>query len=136
MTPAELSVKLWDQADRVARYLLPNGHKEANEWCVGSVDGEAGKSLKVNLAGKKTWADFASGDLLDLWVLVRGCQLHEAMREAKEFLGLKDDDHHFQNKKQSFSKPTKKGVKKADSCYSYLESRRIGRATSRSVQNQ
>ncbi|WP_158784631.1 toprim domain-containing protein [Pantoea sp. BAV 3049] len=132
MSPAELSVKLWDQADRVARYLLPNGHKEANEWCVGSVDGEAGKSLKVNLAGKKTWADFASGDsgdLLDLWVLVRNCPLHDAMREAKEFLGLKDDDQHFQNKKQSFSKPTKKGVKKADSCYSYLESRRIGRAT-------
>jgi hypothetical protein len=36
-----------------------------------------GKSLKINLGGKKAWSDFASGDsgdLLDLWVLVRNCQ--------------------------------------------------------------
>ncbi|WP_210496317.1 toprim domain-containing protein [Pantoea ananatis] len=132
MKAAELSEKLWGNVDRVVKYLLPNGHKESNEWCVGNVNGDEGKSLKVNLAGKKTWADFASGDsgdLLDLWVLVRNCALHEAMREAKEFLGLKDDDHHFTEKKQSFARPTKKGVKKADSCYAYLASRCIDRET-------
>ncbi|WP_324030039.1 AAA family ATPase [Pantoea sp. JZ2] len=132
MKAAELSEKLWGNVDRVVKYLLPNGHKESNEWCVGNVNGDEGKSLKVNLAGKKTWADFASGDsgdLLDLWVLVRNCALHEAMREAKEFLGLKDDDYHFTEKKQSFARPTKKGVKKASSCYAYLESRRIDRET-------
>lgn len=93
--PAELSEKLWDNAERVAKYLLPRGHLEGKEWCAGNTNGDAGKSLKINLGGKKTWADFASGDsgdLLDLWVLVRNCQLHDAMREAKEFLGLKDDD--------------------------------------------
>ncbi|KAA5935352.1 AAA family ATPase [Pantoea sp. Bo_2] len=132
MTPAELSEKLWNSADRVAKYLLPNGHREANEWCVGSVSGEEGKSLKINLAGKKTWADFASGDsgdLLDLWVLVRNCGLHEAMREAKEFLGLKDDDHHFTAKKQTFARPKKQGVKKASQCYEYLASRGITQQT-------
>ncbi len=79
MTPSELSDLLWNQVDRVARYLLPNGKKEAHEWVAGSVNGESGKSLKVNLAGKKVWQDFAEGsggDLLDLWVAVRDCGLH------------------------------------------------------------
>ncbi len=92
MTPAELSEKLWDNAERVAKFLLPKGRLEGKEWCVGNTNGDAGKSLKINIGGKKTWADFASGDsgdLLDLWVLVRNCQLHDAMREAKEFLGLR-----------------------------------------------
>lgn len=132
MTPSELSEKLWENAERVVKYLLPKGHLESREWVVGSVNGEAGKSLKVNLAGKKVWSDFASGetgDLLDLWVLVRNCQLHDAMREAKELLGLKDDDHHFQEKKKTFSKPTKKGVKKASQCYQYLSSRGITKET-------
>lgn len=132
MTPAQLSEKLWDQAERVAKFLLPKGHQEGREWCAGSVDGEAGKSLKINLSGKKAWSDFASGDsgdLLDLWVLVRNCQLHDAMREAKEFLGLKDDDHHFESKKKTFSRPTKKGVKKANHCYDYLATRGITRET-------
>lgn len=132
MTPSELSEKLWDCVDRVVKYLLPNGKKEAHEWCVGSTSGEAGKSLKVNLNGKKTWADFASGesgDLLDLWVSVRHCQLHEAMQEAKEFLGLKDDDQHFRSKKQNFAKPKKQGVKKANQCYDYLASRGIAKET-------
>ncbi|VAC28051.1 Uncharacterised protein [Enterobacter hormaechei] len=83
MTPAELSEKLWDNAERVAKYLLPRGHLEGKEWCAGNTNGDAGKSLKINLGGKKTWADFASGDsgdLLDLWVLVRNCQLHDAMK--------------------------------------------------------
>lgn len=103
MSPAELSEKLWDNAERVAKFLLPKGHLEGKEWCAGNTNGDSGKSLKVNIGGKKSWADFASGDsgdLLDLWVLVRNCQLHDAMREAKEFLGLKDDDHHFEAKKK------------------------------------
>ncbi len=106
MTPAELSEKLWDNAERVAKFLLPKGHLEGKEWCAGNTNGDSGKSLKVNIGGKKSWADFASGDsgdLLDLWVLVRNCQLHDAMREAKEFLGLKDDDHHFEAKKKKRS---------------------------------
>jgi hypothetical protein len=115
MTPAELSEKLWDNAERVAKYLLPRGHLEGKEWCAGNTNGDAGKSLKINLGGKKTWADFASGDsgdLLDLWVLVRNCQLHDAMREAKEFLGLKDDDNHFEAKKKPSHGQPKKALKR------------------------
>lgn len=137
MTPKELSDQLWNQVDRVAKYLLPNGKRESGEWVAGSVGGEAGKSLKVNLQGKKVWQDFAEGDggdLLDLWVLSRDCGLHQAMQEAKEFLGIKDTDHHFAAKQQKkFSRPKpeniKKFVKKTDDCYDYLESRGITRAT-------
>ncbi|MEA7538922.1 hypothetical protein ONQ62_29140, partial [Salmonella enterica subsp. enterica serovar Virginia] len=35
------------------------------------------------------------GDMLDLWMSCRGINLHQAMQEAKAFLGIKDDDHHF-----------------------------------------
>lgn len=79
-------------------------HREAHEWCCGSINGEAGKSLKVNLAGKNVWSDFRlrrQRRPVDLWVLVRNCSLHEAMREAKEMLGLKDNDQHFQAKKKA-----------------------------------
>ncbi|MMR62681.1 bifunctional DNA primase/helicase, partial [Salmonella enterica subsp. enterica] len=62
MGPAELSEKLWDNAERVAKYLLPRGHLEGKEWCVGNANGDSGKSLKINLSGKKAWSDFASGD--------------------------------------------------------------------------
>ncbi|WP_310834082.1 hypothetical protein [Enterobacter kobei] len=48
MTPAELSEKLWDNAERVAKFLLPKGHLEGKEWCAGNTNGDSGKSLKVN----------------------------------------------------------------------------------------
>ncbi len=31
MNAAELSEKLWGNAERVVKYLLPNGHREAHE---------------------------------------------------------------------------------------------------------
>ncbi|WP_420855270.1 hypothetical protein [Xenorhabdus hominickii] len=137
MTITELSDRLWSDVERVAKYLLPNGKRESHEWVAGSVDGETGKSLKVNLAGKRVWSDFAEGtggDLLDLWVQVRDCSLHQAMTEAKQFLGITDDDHHFEAKRQKkFSRPKheslKKNIRKTENGYTYLESRGISRAT-------
>lgn len=137
MTPRELSEKLWDGVERVAKYLLPNGRRDGHEWVAGSVNGEEGKSLKINLSGKKVWSDFAEGiggDLLDLWVQVRDCGLHQAMTEAKQFLGIADDDHHFAAKqKKAFARPDRKAltkhVFKPNTCYAYLESRGIHRQT-------
>ena len=93
MKASELSQKLSESADRVARELFPNGSKEGQEWRVGSIDGEAGKSLGVHLSGSKAgvWSDFSagtSGDLLDLWMAVRGCTLPEAMEQAAKFIGV------------------------------------------------
>lgn len=96
MKARELSQRLAEVADRVARELLPNGSKEGHEWRCGSVDGEAGKSLGVHLSGSKAgvWSDFsagASGDLIDLWMAVRGCGLPEAMDQAARFIGVQID---------------------------------------------
>lgn len=71
MTPAELSEKLWDNAERVAKYLLPRGHLEGKEWCAGNTNGDAGKSLKINLGVRKL------GQILQVAIaetcLISGC---------------------------------------------------------------
>lgn len=66
------------------------------EWCVGSTRGEAGASLKVHLSGAKAgvWSDFSTGeggDLLDLWAAVRSLDFVPALKEAKAYIGVKDE---------------------------------------------
>jgi twinkle protein len=95
MRAKEISDLLANRALDVVKYLLPAGVKRADEWCIGSVYGEAGNSLKIRLYGTKAgiWSDFAtgqSGDLLDLWALCDGQGLTTAMKEAKVYLGIKD----------------------------------------------
>ncbi|KTD21997.1 bifunctional DNA primase/helicase [Legionella israelensis] len=94
MRAKEISRLLAQRAEDVARYLLPQGKKENNEWCVGSINGESGKSLRVHLTGEKAgvWCDFATGtdkgDLLDLWASKRNLTISEAVKEATSYLGI------------------------------------------------
>lgn len=139
MSPSELSDLLWAQVDRVAPHLLPNGKKDGHEWVAGNVHGDKGNSLKVNLNGKKKWADFAEGDggdMLDLWMACRGINLHQAMQEAKAFIGIRDDDHHFDAKREKkFSRPDRKKVAKycnrSEHHIEYLNSRGISAETAK-----
>lgn len=139
MTPSELSDLLWMQVDKVAPHLLPNGKKDGHEWVAGNVHGDKGNSLKVNLNGKKKWADFAEGDggdMLDLWMACRGINLHQAMQEAKAFIGIRDDDHHFDAKREKkFSRPDRKKVakycNKSEHHIEYLKSRGISAETAK-----
>ena len=129
---SEISEMLWDRCERVCKLLLPNGKRSGHEWECGSVNGEKGKSLKVNLTGKKVWCDFSSsesGDLLDLWVSVRNVGLHQAIKEAKEFLGIKDDDQYFAKPKKTYSKPDKKNLRKGEKHIDYLKSRGLSEET-------
>ena len=77
--------------------LLPNGRREGHEYFVGSVAGEPGKSMAVNLQGKPgVWCDFASqetGDALDLVgaVLFAGNKA-DAVAWSKSWLGLDGHD--------------------------------------------
>jgi twinkle protein len=93
---SEIADRLAAQAESVVRELLPGGKVHGHEWCVGSINGEAGESLKVQLQGDRVgkWKDFASsekgGDLLDLWAASRGCDIGTAIRQAKDFLGIRD----------------------------------------------
>ena len=92
-TPKELSAQLARDPERLCRRLLPHGKLLGGEWCVGSLSGEAGQSLKVRCGGDKAgiWADFAGqdkGDLLDLIAAQQGLTLGKAMAWARDFLGL------------------------------------------------
>jgi twinkle protein len=93
----DIEARLRARVEDVCRHLFPNGKREGGEWVVGSLAGEAGKSLKINLAGKLgVWRDFAgeSGgkSLLSLWMHAKQCaKFGAAVCEAKEFLGIRDD---------------------------------------------
>lgn len=76
--------------------LLPGGKRVGREWRVGGVEGDSGKSLSVCLSGEKrgVWADFATGeggDLIDLWASVRRLTLSAALKEVRDYLGIKPE---------------------------------------------
>lgn len=89
----EIVCLLVQNIERVMAYLLPNGKRKSGEWCIGSVNGEPGDSLKVCLEGDKmgVWCDFATGqggDLLNLWCLCRDKTISGAILEIKQWLGI------------------------------------------------
>jgi hypothetical protein len=81
------------RVEELAQYLFPNGHREGAHWCVGSIEGEPGKSFKICIAGEKAWwGDFAgsgkhSRNLLDLWMCARKVDFKTALHQAAEWLG-------------------------------------------------
>lgn len=105
----DLAAALAAQIDALARYLYPAGKRIGSEWCVGSVSGEEGTSMKIQLTGGSAglWADFAasgySGDALDLFAQAKGISLSEAMREARKWLGMPE----IAQEQKQYSKPDK-----------------------------
>ena len=95
----EIKDRLNARAESVCAYLLPTGKKDGVEWVCGDVTGTPGTSLRIHLSGAKQgyWADFASTDqyrgrnLLSLWMAVRKVEFVPAMKEAMEFLGIRED---------------------------------------------
>lgn len=93
---AEISRRLAEQSESVCRLLLPHGKKTGRTYECGSIHGEPGKTLKVHLDGehKGHWIDWNGaehkGDLLDLWGLTRGIPLPESLKQAKEYLGIRE----------------------------------------------
>lgn len=93
---ADLVGMLSRRAEALCAELLPAGIKEGNEWRVGSVAGEAGRSLGVHLSGVKAgvWCDWAGrsddrGDALDLVAKVLfGGDKRRALRWARAWLGI------------------------------------------------
>ena len=99
MNADEVKEELAINAEGVCQLLLPNGRRKANEWHIGSVSGEAGSSMRVHLGDGKAglWADFSSGEkgsnLLELWRVVKDITFKEALDEAREYLGVRQDYH-------------------------------------------
>jgi twinkle protein len=115
MRAADLAAMLADRAEDVASMLLPNGKRKGREWCVGSIGGEDGDSLKVCLGGGKSgvWKDFAGddgGDLIDLWAGVRNLSMRETLDEVREHLGVRE--HRVENPQRVYSRPNREGVTK------------------------
>lgn len=138
ITPSALSDMLSAQVESVCRDLLPQGKKIGHEWCVGSVDGDEGKSLKVHLTGDKAglWSDFAEGgkggDLLDLIAATQRCELKEAIKHACQFLGIERPEF-AGHKKRTYKKPEKpedlRSMAKASKVMAWLESRLLTQRT-------
>lgn len=74
LTSAEAHVAAW----------LPAGKRRGHEWVVGSLSGEQGSSLSINLNTGK-WSDFATGevggDLISLYAAVHRLGMGDAYRE-------------------------------------------------------
>lgn len=77
----------------VCHRLYPAGKLTNGEWRVGSPDGEAGKSMGINLA-TGVWKDFdggeGGGDLIDLWARAQGMTVATAYDDASAWLGWTD----------------------------------------------
>lgn len=102
---------LADRAQAVAEMLLPNGRKDGQEWRVGSAGGEKGQSLGVHLSGQKAgvWRDFSTdegGDLLDLWRVVKGLNISEALDAARNWLGVSRPEP-YRQPARTFTRPKK-----------------------------
>jgi hypothetical protein len=85
--------RLKQHAEALVERLLPNGQRRGRYWEVGSVAGEPGNSLKVDLGlgrDRGRWRDWASverGDLLDLIrIVVCGGNNLAAMGYAADIL--------------------------------------------------
>ena len=83
-------------AASVCQQILPAGREEGGFYCVGSIEGEPGNSLKVYLKGARQgrWRDYAGDDRGDLVELVTkaayGGDKAEAVKWCKSFLGIGD----------------------------------------------
>ncbi|WP_395461539.1 AAA family ATPase [Wolbachia endosymbiont (group A) of Therophilus tumidulus] len=95
---ADLKTQLLQNIRSCLSYLLPNGTFCRNEFQVGDIWGNKGKSLRVELSGSKAglWNDFATGDggdIIDLWAAVHRknakTEFSEVMVSISEWLGKK-----------------------------------------------
>lgn len=116
-------IKAWATGDIALLYqLFPAGHLEGNEFCVGSLQGEAGNSLKYNTV-TGIWRDFATGDsggdIFDLVRAVRKCTLAEAVEYIGGNMGLTDNKPKPKlKKKQTISElvPAPRGIPAPTGC--------------------
>ena len=92
----EVASRLSGNIENLCSFLLPQGKKNGPIYEVGSIYGEPGKTLKVNLTGTHQghWCDWNGaehkGDALDLWAAAKGIPLPEALKQAKEWLGIRE----------------------------------------------
>ena len=139
MTPSQLSEVLNRQSESICKFLLPNGRKSGHHWVAGDVGGSAGQSLKIVLEGDKVgvWSDFhtgeVGGDLIDLWRVVMGVSLFEAMQQSANHAGVKQVDGYENRPQRAYKRPERpRNARKLNpegKVYAYLKSRGLSDAT-------
>ena len=86
----EVATRSLPQAMNLLTSWLPGGKLIGSEFTCGSLQGESGKSLKVNVKSGR-WSDFASGDkggdLVSLYAAIRGISQQEAMYAVASEIG-------------------------------------------------
>jgi hypothetical protein len=91
------------QVRAIVMHLLPNGRENCGYWECGSIEGEAGQSLKINLNGalRGMWTDFSApprtkeraGNILQLVAAVKfGHDIGSACSWVRSWLGLDNLD--------------------------------------------
>lgn len=94
----EIELRARAACEKIARKCLPNAVQEGPYLKAGSLGGEKGSSLVVNLQGQNRgmWRDWSSDDQGDMIVLVErtmfGGDRGEAVKWLKSMLGLDDLD--------------------------------------------
>jgi twinkle protein len=88
----QIIVELSARIESLCKSLFPLGKKIGHEYCVGSLSGEAGESLKIRLSADKAgvFCDFESGergDVLELIMLSKGIGFKQAIDWAMGWLG-------------------------------------------------
>jgi len=119
---ASVNQLLLSRMEELCLHLLPNGKAKGNHWVVGGIDGEAGASLQVTMSGSAAgrFIDFADKDSkgatpLWLWSKVRHVSFSAAIREAKDWLGVKDENFGVKrHKPKTYAKPHANGVRAID----------------------
>lgn len=78
-----LAKQLLADAPSLLRQWLPNGRLEGKEYRIGSIRGEAGKSLSINIE-TGVWKDFSEGtggaDLISLYAAINGIKQSQAAK--------------------------------------------------------
>jgi hypothetical protein len=94
LVPAsEISRRLAARILQLVRQLLPNGRQMSGQWRVGSVRGEPGSSLAIELGGDRAglWFDHETGnggDSLDLVRAVHDVDMSEAYKWSCRWLRI------------------------------------------------
>lgn len=89
----ELADALLSRADQLLAAWLSGGKRNGHEWVCGSLAGEEGTSLSINIH-TGMWSDFATGekggDLVSLYAAIHGLTMGKAALNVARDEGLED----------------------------------------------
>lgn len=119
---ASLNQALLGRMQELCFYLLPNGKTKGNHWMVGNINGDAGDSLQVTISGSSAgrFIDFSDKEVkgaspLWLWCKVKNIKFPEAIKEACDWLGVRQEDYGVKrHKTKTYNKPPKDSIRIAE----------------------